>query len=196
VVASTAGLTAAATVSSWALVIAVVGLVDGLVYDLRLKATPLAWAPFSAGVGLLPLYAWIGSRGSVAAAFVGVVAIAVVAGAALALANAYADLDRDRRSGVRSIAVFLGVQRTLATNAALLAIVQVVALATTIATGGHIAPLLVEAGGCGLGWVGLALAGVRSERVRPLVWEIQAVGLVVLGTAWLAALQSAGVLGA
>lgn len=196
VIASTAGLTAAATVSSLALVLAIVGLADGLVYDLRLKATPLAWLPFAAGVGLLPLYAWLGARGSVATAFVGVVAMGVVAGAALALANAYVDLDRDRRSGVRSIAVFLGAQRTLVANAALLAAVQVVALATTIAGGGPLEPTLVEVGGCGLGWFGLALAGVRSDRIRPLVWEIQAVSLVVLGMAWLVALQTAGVLGA
>jgi 4-hydroxybenzoate polyprenyltransferase len=179
-----------------ALVLAIVGLADGLVYDLRLKATPLAWLPFAAGVGLLPLYAWLGARGSVATAFVGVVAMGVVAGAALALANAYVDLDRDRRSGVRSIAVFLGAQRTLVANAALLAAVQVVALATTIAGGGPLEPTLVEVGGCGLGWFGLALAGVRSDRIRPLVWEIQAVSLVVLGMAWLVALQTAGVLGA
>ena len=195
VVASTSGLAAAATVSSIALGVAVVGLADGLVYDLRFKATPLAWVPFAAGVGLLPLYAWLGARGSVAWTFLGVVAMGVVAGAALALVNAYADLDRDRRSGVRSIAAFLGAKRTLIFNAALLAMCQVVALATTMAVPAPGGWMVVEAGGCVLAWFGLALAGVRGNRAGPLVWEIQAVGLVVLGTAWLAALHTAGVLG-
>jgi len=195
VVACAAGLTAAATVSAPALIVAVVGLADGLGYDLRLKATPAAWVPFAAGVGLLPLYAWLGARGSVPLAFLGVVATAVLAGAALALANAYVDFDRDRRSGVRSIAVYLGERRTLAVDAGLLAVVQIVAVATTVAGNGPVALTAVVAAGCGVGWLGLSLAWLRDDRVRPLVWEVQAVGLAIMGTAWLASLHAAGLLG-
>jgi 4-hydroxybenzoate polyprenyltransferase len=194
VTASALGLSLAATVSAGALVVAIVGLADGLIYDLRLKATPLAWLPFAVGVGLLPLYAWLGARNSVGPAFVGIVAISVVAGATLALANAYADLDRDRRSGVRSIAVFLGSRWTVTLNASLLLIVQMVAGATTIAASGSPQLIVVEVVGCGLGWLGLCLAAVGRDRLRPLVWEVQAIGLVVLGTAWLAALDAAGAL--
>jgi 4-hydroxybenzoate polyprenyltransferase len=194
VAAAAVGLVAVATVGAGAFGIGVVGLADGLVYDLRLKSTPLAWMPFAAGVGLLPVYAWWGARGSVPAAFIGVMALAVVAGAVLALANAYADIEEDRRSGVRSIAVFLGRRRTLLIDAVLLAVVQLIALATTVGIAGLAPLIVVEAAGCGLSWFGLSLATFGGDGLRRLVWEVQAVGMVVLGMAWLVALSSAGLL--
>jgi 4-hydroxybenzoate polyprenyltransferase len=193
--AAVLGLTLAASVSVGALVVAAVGLTDGLLYDLRLKATPIAWLPFAAGVGLLPLYAWLGARNSVPPAFAGVVAMSVLAGTTLALANAYSDLDRDRRSGVTSIAVYLGSRRTVTFNAGLLLIVQIVAGATTIAASGAPGLVAAEIVGCVLGWLGLALAAVDDNRLRPLVWELQAIGVALLGIAWLATLASAGALG-
>jgi 4-hydroxybenzoate polyprenyltransferase len=194
VIAAGLGLLAAASVGIWAALVGVVGLADGLLYDLRLKRTPLAWIAFAAGVGLLPLYAWWGARGSVPAALIGVVALAVLAGATLALANAYADLEGDARSGIASVATLLGARWTLSLNAALLAFVQLLAAATTVAVGGATPLLVVEAGGCGLGWLGIALAATRSHRMRPLIWEVQAVGILVLGAAWLVVLDSAGLL--
>jgi geranylgeranylglycerol-phosphate geranylgeranyltransferase len=194
IAAAVIGLAAAATVGAAALAIGTVGLADGLLYDLRLKSTPMAWIPFAAGVGLLPLYAWWGARGSVPVAFVGVIALSLLAGSALALANAYADIEQDGRSGIRSIAVALGAGKTLLIDAVLLASVHLIAVATTVTTVG-LGPLIaVEAAGCGLSWIGLSLGGVERERLRPLVWELQAVGLVILGMCWLAALNSAGLL--
>jgi 4-hydroxybenzoate polyprenyltransferase len=187
-------LVAAASVGIGALVIGAVGLADGLVYDLRLKSTPMAWLPFAAGVGLLPLYAWWGALGSVPGAFVGVIALSVAAGAVLALANAYADIEVDRRSGTRSVAVVLGERRTLAADAVLLGMVEVVALATMVTTAGIAPPTILAILGCGLSWFGLSLAALRTDRGRHLVWEVQAVGLVILGVSWLAVLNSAGLL--
>jgi 4-hydroxybenzoate polyprenyltransferase len=194
VAAAGMGLLATATVGVAALAVGVAGLADGLIYDFRLKGTPVAWVPFAAGVGLLPLYAWFGARGTVPAAFAAVVALAVVAGAALALANAFVDVARDRRSGVVSIATYLGAGRTLFVNAALLSIIDIVAVASSVAVAGATPLLLVEAGGSGLGLVGLGLAAARSYQGRAVVWEMQAVGIVVLGSAWLAVLNSAGLL--
>ena len=194
VVAAALGLVAAASVGAGAAILAAVGLADGLLYDLRLKRTPLAWTAFAAGVGLLPLYAWYGARGSVPTALPGVVALAVVAGAALALANAYADLDSDRRSGVPSVATLLGSRMTLLVDGALLAVVQVVAVATTLTAAGVVPALLLEGGGCGLAWLGLGVAAVPDGRARPLVWEMQAIGMLVLGGAWLSVLSSAGLM--
>jgi 4-hydroxybenzoate polyprenyltransferase len=194
VAAAGLGLLVTATVGAGALAVGVVGLADGLVYDLRLKGTPLAWVPFAMGVGLLPLYAWLGARGIVPPAFAAVVVLAVIAGASLALANAYVDLGRDRLSGVVSVATYLGAGRTLLANAALLAAIDVVAVVSTLAIAGATPLLLVEACGCGLGWAGLGLAAARSYQARPVLWEVQAVGVVVLGSAWLAVLDSAGLL--
>jgi 4-hydroxybenzoate polyprenyltransferase len=117
-----------------------------------------------------------------------------LAGLALALANAYADLEKDRRSGTASVATFLGAGRTLLADAGALAIVQVIAVATTLATGGSPALLFAEGCGCALGWSGLGLASVSVDRMRPLVWEVQAIGILVLSAGWLAGLNSAGLL--
>jgi hypothetical protein len=38
------------------------------------------------------------------------------------------------------------------------------------------------------------LAAARSYQARALLWEAQAVGIMVFGTAWLAVLNSAGLL--
>ena len=195
VTAAALGLLAAATVGAGALILGLTGLADGLLYVLRLKRTPLAWTAFAAGVGLLPLYAWYGARGSVPTALPGVVAMAVVAGAALALANAYADLESDRSSGIPSIAVVLGARQTLVVDGALLALVQVVAVATTLAIAGGTPALLLEGGGCGLAWLAFRFAAALDDRVRLLVWELQALGILVLGAAWLSVLSSAGMMG-
>ena len=192
--AAALGLLAAATVGAGAFVVGAVGLADGLVYDFRLKGTPLAPIPFAAGVGLLPLYGWWGVRGSMPVALLGIVALAVVAGAGLALANAYADVDADGRSNTASVATLLGARRTLALNAVLLGCVQLVAMATTLVMAPTTPLLVVEVAGCGLGWLGLGLSALRNDRARPLVWELQAIGFLVIGAPWLLVIDSAGLL--
>jgi len=190
------GLLAAASVGLGALAIGAVGLADGLLYDLRLKRTPLAWMPFAAGVGLLPLYAWMGATGALPPAMVGVASLAVLAGTALALTNAYADIDGDRRSGVASVATLLGSAWTIKVNGALLAGIQLFVLATTAAAGVGSAPVLIaELGGGALCWLGLGLVANRADWARPLVWEVQAVGFLIMGAAWLVVLSQAGALG-
>lgn len=193
-VAAGFGLLMAATVAMPALLIGALGLGDGLLYDLRLKGTALSWAPFAAGVGLLPVFAWWGAVGSVPLAFLGIVVLAFFAGMTLALANAYVDLDRDRASATASVATFLGRRLALQANAVLLTCVQFVAVATTGLVAGSAQLLWVELAGCALGWLGIGLAGVSDDRARPLAWEVQAVGIAVIGAAWLTALSAAGLL--
>jgi 4-hydroxybenzoate polyprenyltransferase len=188
------GLLTAATAGVGAFLVGALGLADGLLYDLRLKGTPLGWMPFAAGVGLLPLYSWWGAQGSLEAPLMAVATLAALAGATLALANAFADLGKDRAAGVASVAVLLGERRTLMANAVLLAVVQLLVVATTCEVVGVTPVLAVEAFGFGLGWVGVGLAGVGGPYAGPIVWEVQAVGVLVLGAGWLAALGSAGVL--
>lgn len=188
-----AGLVVAAGVAPVVLGVAACGLGLGLVYDSRLKGTPVSWAPFALGVGLLPLYAWLGARGTVPSGLAGVVVMAVVAGSALAIANAYADVDADRLSGTESVATLIGPTTALRIDACLLAVVQAIVLATTVAVGAG--PVLgAEAVGCALAWLGVGLAVTRGRRAGALVWEMQALGILVLGAGWLAALSSAGLL--
>jgi 4-hydroxybenzoate polyprenyltransferase len=188
------GCAAAASVGAVVLALGVVGLADGLLYDLRLKRGPLAWAPFAAGVGLLPIYAWWGARGSLPVTVLAVAGVAVIAGVALALANAYADIEGDTRAGATSVATLLGRTRTLRIDGLLMAAVQVCVAATTAVVGASPPVLLALASGCALGWGGLSLAAVEGDRWRPLLWEVQALGFAVVGGAWLTALASAGAL--
>jgi 4-hydroxybenzoate polyprenyltransferase len=194
-VAGPAGLTSAASVGVVALAIGLLGLADGLLYDLRLKDTALSWAPFAAGVGLLPVYGWWGATGSWPVALWGVAAMAVLVGVTLALANALADLEKDRRSKVRSVATALGRGRTLALDAALMLAIQIIALATTMTLGAGIWVLAVGSAGACLGWLGVGLASTDRGRARQAGWEVQAIGFVLLGAGWLSALNSAGALG-
>jgi 4-hydroxybenzoate polyprenyltransferase len=192
VAAAAFGCAAAASAGAGALALGLVGLADGLVYDLRLKRGPIAWVPFAAGVGLLPLYAWWGARGSLPVAILGVGAMAVIAGAALALANAYADIEGDTRVGIRTMATLLGGKWTLQIDGLLTAVVQAIVVTSTVAVGAVAPVWLALACGCALGWAGLAFASAGGVRWRPLVWEVQALGFIVAGGAWLVALVSAG----
>jgi 4-hydroxybenzoate polyprenyltransferase len=192
--AGAAGLLSAASVGVPALVVGIVGLADGFLYDLRLKGTTLSWVPFAAGVALLPVYGWVGATGSWPVALWGVVAMALLAGMTLALANALADLERDRHSGVRSVATALGRDRTLALDGALMLAVQMIALATSLTIGLNDRALALGLSGICFGWLGVGLASSGRERARQAGWEIQAVGLVLLGAGWLSALSSAGAL--
>jgi 4-hydroxybenzoate polyprenyltransferase len=190
-----AGLGSAASMGVAALTVGILGLADGLLYDLRLKGTALSWAPFAVGVGLLPVYGWWGATGSWPAALWSVAATAVLVGIALALANAVADLEKDRRSEVRSVATALGRGRTLVLNSVLMLAIQTIALATAVSLGAGVWAQVASLAGVCLGWLGVGLASTRSERARQAGWETQAIGFLLLGVGWLSALNSAGALG-
>lgn len=160
-------------------------LLVGYGYDLRFKGTSWSWLPFAVGIPLLPVFAWLGSRGDLPDAFGVLIPAAVAAGAALAIANARADFERDVASGTGSVAITLGLERAWRTHAALwLAVVGLavgslvlrlapgIALAATAATGG-----LLLAG------VALGRGGDAARRER--AWELQAVSVALLGAAWL-----------
>jgi len=190
--AAVAGLTLAWTVSPAATAVAVVGLLDGLVYDFKLKATPLAWLPFAGGVGLVPLYAWLGVRDGLSVPVLAVAALSILAGSTLALANAYADFQVDTRTGVQTVAVLLGPETTLVLNGAVLLVTQAIAGYTLFAVGSQTLNVAAAVVGCGLGWLGVGLGRVTADRWRHLAWEVQGIGIAALGIALLDALARAG----
>jgi 4-hydroxybenzoate polyprenyltransferase len=193
-VASFAGLWAAGSVGVAALVVGTVGLADGLIYDFRLKGTAISWVPFALGVGLLPVYAWFGAAGVLPPIFWGIVPLAFVAGATLALANSLADLERDLLAGAASVATALGRGRALVGSAFTLGLLQLAVVTSSVVVGPLPASLAAELAGAALGWLGLRSAASPNERARRLGWEVQAVGVVVMGAGWLATLGSAGLL--
>jgi 4-hydroxybenzoate polyprenyltransferase len=186
IVAIVVGLGLSASIGPGVLGLAVLGAGAGIVYDLRLKGSPISWLPFAFGIPLLPLYAWLGAAGSIPGGILVAAGLAVPAGAALALANELPDLERDARAGLASIGQLLGRQRTWAIGAALQALVAVGAGASFRALDGRpdLWPALL--GSLGLLGGGIVLGAGASVRRRQLGWEVQAVALGLLAAAWLA----------
>lgn len=173
-----------------ALAVGIVGI--GLSYDLRLKGTAWSWLPFAVGIPLLPVYGWLGATGSLAPLFGILVPTAAAAGAGLAIANALADVERDRATGVGSVATAVGPGRAWAIHAALVLAVVVAAVASALARGATAGEWLAvaAAGALPLGGAWLARGGSASRRER--AWELEALGMALLAVAWLAGPALAG----
>jgi 4-hydroxybenzoate polyprenyltransferase len=116
------------------------------------------------------------------------------AGLTLAIANSLSDLEKDRGTGVRSVAVALGRERTFALDAALMLGLQAIAAATAPQPEADARSLAVGIAGACIAWIGVGLAAAHNDRARQAGWEVQAVGIVLLGAAWLSALSSVGAL--
>jgi 4-hydroxybenzoate polyprenyltransferase len=192
VAAAAIGLFLAVPSGAGLVVLGGLGLAIGYAYDLRAKGTAWSWLPFAIGLPLLPLFAWYGAAGTVPGAFVVLVPAAVVAGAGLAIANALADLERDRSSGVTSIATRLGERVAWLAGATALAMVSAVAIVSVRLHGGATSALAVTGAAAILLMLGVVLGRSPSARRRERAWEVQAIGVAVLGVAWLWSLGSAG----
>jgi 4-hydroxybenzoate polyprenyltransferase len=169
--------------------VAVLVLVIGGLYDLWFKGTPWSWLPFAVGIPVLPVYGWLGAAGEIPVKVVILIPVAALAGAALAIANALTDIERDRAAGVRSVATSLGPRRAWAVHAVLHVAVFGFALAG-LAWLGPSRPSLPGLVGLSLGGLllgaGLVLTAAPEPRRRERGWELEAVGIGVLGASWLA----------
>jgi 4-hydroxybenzoate polyprenyltransferase len=175
-----------------AVAIALLGVGCGYAYDLWLKPTPLSWLPLAVALPLLPAYTWVGAGAGLPPAYGLLVPLAIAAGAGLALANALADVERDRRAGLVNVVVRLGPSLAWRVHAGIHLFVIAVAFGLLGLVGGRgpgVALALVGAsllgGGALLGRGGGAL---RRERA----WELEAIGVAVLGIGWLAATAGLG----
>ena len=215
------GLALSATRGPATLALAGAGLGAGLAYDLRLKATPWSWLPFAAGIPLIPLYAWVGSVGTVPPAVLVLVLLAVPAGAGLAVANALPDEPGDRAGGTRTVATVLGPRAAWWAATLLLVGTYVVAVGTLVAAGagpgGMLGPDGPAGGGSGAGaapgdvipgasaasWAVIAVAGLLltlgawlgrgpAPARRRAGWGVQGVAVVALAAGWVGALAAAG----
>ena len=203
------GLVLAASVSAAACALAVAGSAAGYAYDLRLKGTAASWVPFAVGIPVLPLFAWTGATGGVPSAVLVLAGLAVPAGAAIAIANALPDLERDRSSGIASVATALGPRRGWLVDGMLVVIVVAGAVASFAALGGfawlasdlpHQPAQPSEIGllAAALGLLSLTslAVGVRLSRSVPRSgrqrgWELQAIGVGLLAAGWIAGLVAA-----
>lgn len=194
VVAIAAGLGLLLTVPSGPAVVAIAGagLGIGYGYDLLAKGTPWSWLPFALGVPLLPVFGWYGTVGRLPSAFALLLAAAVAAGAALAIANARADIERDAAAGVESVATRLGAGRAWAVQAALLAIVVLVAIGSLWVRGASPFWVAATVGATTVIASGLSWGRGASPARRQRAWEVEAVGVALLAAAWLAGFGDLG----
>lgn len=185
VVAFAAGLALAVPSGPAVAALAVVVIGIGLAYDLRLKGTAWSWLPFAVGIPLLPVYGWLGT-GDLPPIFLVVVPTAAVAGASLAISNALVDLERDRAAGLDSVALALGARRAWLLHVGLLGTVVGAAVGIAAALGGAPPQIAIVALAGLVPLAGARLVRSADPRRRERGWELEAVGLALLATAWLA----------
>ena len=184
--AVTTGLGLSALLGLPALLVAAAGVAAGLAYDLWLGRTPLGWLPYAAGLPLLVVFGWLAGSGTLPPALPSLILLGFLAGLAIALANGLVDLEADASTRGRGPATWLGRWRALV----VLAVVDgalAFAVWTVLAGGADgraVTVAILGSAAVGAGWTG-STRGVR--RWRELGWEAQAVGIALLGTAWLSA---------
>lgn len=167
------------------------GAACGYAYDLRLSRTAWSWLPLATALPLVPVYAWLGATGGVPASILAIVPAGFLAGAALAVGNAMVDEERDRQAGIQTAVVALGPRRASALNVAGLAAAVAIALIAGPSLGGGKAGAIPWRGLAVLAAVVLMAIGVGlgsrpAAGRRERGWELEAVGVALLGIAWLA----------
>lgn len=183
------GLLLAATFGLTVLAMAGAMLACGIVYDLWLKPTPLAWACFSIAFTILPVYAWYGAVGTLPPRPEFLLPLAALAGPALQLSNGLADLEVDRAAGLATLAVRLGRRGGVLVVALLLLTIHALAW-LTLPAAAPAAAILVGAATL-LASGGLLLSASRPAAWREIGWMIQAGSIALLGLGWLAAVSAA-----
>jgi len=190
-VAGPAGLVLAALAGPAAALVALTGYGIGLVYDLRLKASPWSWLPYATGIPLLPVFAWVAATGDLPVPILGLAGLGVLGGTALAIANSLADAERDTASRTATVATTLGRARAIRLGALLSFVVGGIATTSAVAVAGSIPGTWLTCAGAATLAASVGM-GVLGHLQR--AWEIQAIGLGILAAGWVASLAAAGFL--
>jgi 4-hydroxybenzoate polyprenyltransferase len=181
------GLALSAPSGAATLAVAAAGATCGYAYDVRLSRTALSWLPLAIGLPLLPIHALLGATGQIPPGAPALLPIGVLAGIGLALANGMVDAERDAAAGAPTIVVVVGRGRAWWLHLAALGAAIAVALGLLPATR---APLVGVglAGGAALLALGAMLSRSPTVATRERGWEAEAIGVAVLGAAWVGAL--------
>lgn len=175
---------AGAALGAWPLALLMAGTASGFVYNLWLKRTPFSGIPYLIALPLLPIWAWLVMDGFEPR----LLWLYPLGGGyvlAIHLAQSFSDVEGDRASGARGLAVVLGIERTrrviwgIAIGTALLLPVGTLLVGERAVYG-------IAAGAV----VALALAGAAllgrwgSVDVDRVLLELLAGCAVVLATGW------------
>jgi len=169
-------------------VLCAIGTGTGIAYSVWFKRTIWSWLPYLIALPLLPIWVWV-TLSSVRSGLFAIYPIGAAAAIAVQIAQSLPDVEADRASGVRTLAVALGPTR--ARNACWGAMMLAILLATMLA------PWLTDhpsrvwiAALVALGMVVLnVLLWKRDRRSGALAcFPCVAIGAVVLGVGWAAAL--------
>ena len=183
------GLISAAALGPTSLLIASLGAMLGLAYNLGLKRSALSWLPFALGVALIPPFAWAAAEMPLPSTIEALSVAAITGGGALAMQNGLADRAADTAVGVRGAVVRLGDRRAWIVAALLhlctLVVVCTLSGSTLGPSGRGVVPLIAGAA-CQL--LGLGLSATLQPGLRRRGWELGGVGLLLLAIA--AALDS------
>lgn len=183
VVLGIGGLAVAATINLATLGCAAGALGAGLSYDLGLRRTVLSVVPWWAGMAILPLTGYA-STGAIPSRLLALIPLSGLVALGLHLANALPDIEADRRAGLRSLPVVVGVSGARLGGPAALTVAGVVAVALAVPLGQ--AGVVLFAGVAGLGCGVIAVAAGRTARPFPLL----ALATSVFAVAWLASLPT------
>jgi 4-hydroxybenzoate polyprenyltransferase len=162
----------------------------GLAYDFGLKGTPFSALLFAGWFPLIPLLAWDVS-GKYQRFLPWLVPLGALLGVAMNVANSLPDLEDDLAHGVGGLPHLLGMRLSLAAawGLPLVTLALIWLLDLTSAVPAHL-PWMLLATAASLLSVGLA-AALFVRRPEPATLRttfiIQALGVVGLGTGWLAA---------
>jgi 4-hydroxybenzoate polyprenyltransferase len=189
--AGLAGLLLAALAGPAAAVVALMGYAIGLVYDLRLKASPWSWLPYALGIPLVPVFAWVGATGNLPAPILALAGLAALGGTALAIANSLADAERDAASRTATVATALGRAQAIRLGALLTFVVGGIATTSAVVLAGPIPGTWLTCAGAATLAAGVGM-GILGHLQR--AWEVQAIGLGILAAGWVASLGAAGLL--
>lgn len=97
------------------LILTIIGLGGGLLYDIGLKYTLFSWLPFSIAFPTLPLWAWAGvyPAADFPSRLLWVLPVGAILVIVVHLADTIPDIASDTRAGVRGLAHRLGMDRSI-----------------------------------------------------------------------------------
>jgi 4-hydroxybenzoate polyprenyltransferase len=142
---------------------------------------------FAVAFATLPVYAWYGAARELPPLSQFVVPLAALAGPALHLSNSLVDLERDRSTGVATLATRLGRRATLVSIASLLVIIYGLAWTTLSLTRSETNLAVSAASACAV--AGLLFQTRASARSREVGWSLEATGIALLAVGWLYAVS-------